>query len=92
MTNVLHTYETLFAQLTPLLQSKTINIKKLDEGLFAKCQALWNKITRSVLAAEVMENESSLQLERPCSTRWNSVYDAVRRLNKIIELNGSCTI
>ena len=63
--------------------------KKVSRGTFAKCQALCNKTTRSVLAAEVVENESSLQLERPCSTRWNSVYDAVRRLNNIIELKGS---
>ena len=59
--------------------------KKVSRGTFAKCQALWNKTNRSVLAAEVVENESSLQTKRPSSTPWNSVYDAVRRLNKIIE-------
>ena len=63
--------------------------KQDSRETFAKCQALWNKTTRSVLAAEVVENESSLQLKRPCSRGWNSVYDAVRRLNKTIELQGS---
>ena len=63
--------------------------KKVSRGTFSKCQASWNKTTRSVLAAEVVENESSMQLKRSCSTRWNSAYDAVRRLNKIIELKGS---
>ena len=55
--------------------------KKVSRRTFAKCQALWNKTTRSVLAAEVVKNETSLQLKRPCSTRWNSAYDAVRRLH-----------
>ena len=63
--------------------------RKVSRGTFAKCQALWNKTTRNVLAAEVVENESWLQLKRPCSMRWNSVCDAVLRLNKIIELKGS---
>ena len=36
--------------------------KKVSRETFAKCQALWNKTTRSVLAAEIAENESSLQL------------------------------
>ena len=39
-------------------------------------------------ATEVVENESLLQLKRPCSVRWNSVYDAGLRLNKITELKG----
>ena len=63
--------------------------KKVCRRTFAKCQALWNKTTRNVLADEVVENENSLQLKCPCSTRSNSVYDAVRRLNKKIELKGS---
>ena len=63
--------------------------KKDSPGILTKCQALWNKTTRSVLAAEVVENESLLQLKRPSSARWNSGYDAVRRLNKISELKGS---
>ena len=63
--------------------------KKVSRETFAKCQALWNKTTRSVRTAEVVGIESSLQLKRSCFTRWNSVYNAVRRLNKIIELKGS---
>ena len=42
--------------------------KKVSGGTFAKCQALWNKTNRNALAAEVVVNESSLQLKRPCST------------------------
>ena len=62
--------------------------KKVSRRTFVKCQALLNKTIRSVLAAEVVENQSSLQLKRSCSTRWNSVYNAVGRLNKIIKLKA----
>ena len=73
----------------PAVAEQNHQYKKVSRESFAKCQALWNKTIKSVLAAEVVENERSLQLKRPCSTRWNSVYDAVRRLNKMIELKGS---
>ena len=63
--------------------------KKVSRGTFAKCQASWNETTRSVGTAKVVENKISLQLKRPCSTQLNSVYDAVQRLNKIIELKES---
>ena len=62
--------------------------KKISRSTFGKCQALWNKTARSALATEVVQNESSLQLKRPCATRWNSVFDAVQRLNKIIQTEG----
>jgi hypothetical protein len=55
--------------------------KKLSCATFAKCQALWNKTGRSVQAKEIIDEESPLQIKRPCSTRRNSVFDAIQRLN-----------
>lgn len=54
--------------------------KKLYRSVFGKCQALWNKSSRSALAAEA---ESRLQLLRPNQTRWNSTFMAVDRILQI---------
>ena len=62
---------------------KDYQYKKLSRASFAKCQALWNKTGRAVQAKEIIDEERPLQIKRPCSTRWNSVLDAVQRLNKI---------
>ena len=67
--NLIYTTDAAFAE-------QNHQYKKVSRGTFGKCQASWNKTTTSVFAAEVMENKSSLQLECPCSTRLNSVYDA----------------
>lgn len=51
--------------------------KRLTRGTFAKCQALWNKASRSTQAAEVVEEECGLVLLKPNATRWNSIFMAV---------------
>lgn len=68
---------------TDAAAEKDYQYKKLSRASFAKCQALWNKTGRAVQAKEIIDEESPLQIKRPCSTRWNSVFDAVQRLNKI---------
>ena len=62
---------------------KDYQYKKLSRASFAKCQALWNKTGKAVQAKEIIDEESPLQIKRPCSIQWNSVFDAVQRLNKI---------
>lgn len=49
----------------------------------AKCTSLWNKASRSVLAAEALDELISKKLLVPCSTRWNSFYDALARISDI---------
>uniref|UniRef100_A0A8C6MM86 BED-type domain-containing protein n=1 Tax=Nothobranchius furzeri TaxID=105023 RepID=A0A8C6MM86_NOTFU len=59
----------------------------------AKCTALWTKSSRSTLASETMEEISKRKLLIPTSTRWNSFFDAVKRIAEIPmgELNTLCT-
>jgi hypothetical protein len=70
--------------------------KKLSRSKFAKCQALWNKQSRSNIAAEVIHDAFGLQLVVPNQTRWNSMYSSVERINRLIGekgldvLNGVC--
>ncbi len=59
----------------------------------AKCIALWTKASRSTLASETVEEVTKRKLLVPTSTRWNSFYDAVKRIADIPmnELNTLCT-
>ena len=58
----------------------------------AKCTALWTKSSRSTLASETVEEVSKRKLLVPTSTRWNSFFDAVKRIADIpmSELNTLC--
>ena len=67
---------------------KAGNYKKLSRSAVAKCQALWNKTSRSTIAAEIVEKHCKLQLVQPCATRWNSYYMAVERILKINKEQG----
>ena len=66
--------------------------KWLTRGTFAKCQALWNKASRSTRAAEVVQKECDFVLLKPNATRWNSVFMAVERLDHIAETKGENAI
>ena len=63
--------------------------KKISRSAFSKAQALWNKQTRSPQASDVIKDELGKPFIVPGDTRWNSLYDAVCRLNKIIESKES---
>ena len=74
------------------IAEKDNHYKKISRATFAKCQALWHKAGRAVQAKEVVDDESPLQVIRPCATRWNSVFDAIHRLNRINKSFGSLTL
>ncbi|KAJ8370259.1 hypothetical protein SKAU_G00102870 [Synaphobranchus kaupii] len=74
--------------LTSNAESKAVN-----RSSTAKCTALWTKASRSTLASETVEEVTKRKLLVPTSTRWNSFYDAVKRIAEIPmnELNTLCT-
>jgi len=51
----------------------------------AKSQALWNLQARSTVAADTIVDELKRRLVVPNSTRWNSMYDSVVGLNKLLD-------
>ncbi|KAJ8333686.1 hypothetical protein SKAU_G00410050 [Synaphobranchus kaupii] len=66
--------------------------KRLSRSAFAKCQALWNKTSRSTIAFETVERECRLQFLRPNDTRWSSLYLAVERVVQIHKEKGESAI
>ena len=66
--------------------------KRLSRATFGKCQALWNKTSRSVQAAEKVKELCGLSLIKPNATRWNSIFMSVQRLNRIIKEKGENVI
>uniref|UniRef100_A0A6Q2YMH7 HAT C-terminal dimerisation domain-containing protein n=1 Tax=Esox lucius TaxID=8010 RepID=A0A6Q2YMH7_ESOLU len=57
--------------------------KGIYRSATAKCTALWSKASRSTLASELVGDVVGKKLLVPCSTRWNSFYDAVARIVEI---------
>ena len=65
---------------------KDTSYKKLSRATFAKCKALWNKQSRSPLAADAIKDKCGVYFILPNATRWNSTFDALQGLVKIIFL------
>ncbi|KAM3605630.1 uncharacterized protein V6R79_002372 [Siganus canaliculatus] len=66
--------------------------KAVYKSSTAKCTALWSKASRSPLVTEEVEKVHSRKLFVSSSTRWNSFYDAIKRISEIPmnELNTLC--
>jgi len=54
-------------------------------AIMPQAQALWNLQSRSTVAADTIVDEFKRRLVVPNSTRWNSTYDSVVVLNKLLE-------
>ncbi|XP_041824825.1 uncharacterized protein LOC121644391 [Melanotaenia boesemani] len=63
--------------------------KAIYRSATTKCAGLWNKASRSTVAAEIVDDIIAKKLLVPCTTRWNSYYDALERISKIplVDLN-----
>ncbi|RXN21849.1 zinc finger BED domain-containing 1-like protein [Labeo rohita] len=72
--------------------NKTEAYKKLSRSAFSKCQALWNKASRSPQNAELIEEHCKLHLVQPNLTRWNSSFMAVERVVRIIRDQGEGSV
>lgn len=67
----------------------TPETKAIYRNATTKCAGLWNKASRSTVASEIVDNVIAKRLLVPCTTRWNSFYDALARISEIpvVKLN-----
>lgn len=61
--------------------------KAIYRSTTTKCAGLWNKASRSTVVSEIVNDVIVKKL--PCTTRWNSFYDALARISEIpiVQLN-----
>lgn len=66
------------------------DLKAVYRSAISKCTALWNKASRSTVAAETVDEVLGKKLLLPCTTRWNSFHDPIARVCEftITELNA----
>jgi len=65
-------------------KADVLQLKKLYRKLFAKLTKLWSKQNQSTIVAEKIHEVLNMYLRVPNKTRWNSTYDALLQLKKII--------
>jgi hypothetical protein len=64
---------------------------KLQKSSFAKCQGIWNKVSRSTQASESVKELCSKSLITQVCTRWNSFFDSITSLFSVEDcLPGIC--
>ena len=68
--------------------SSSSESRSIYRSSFAKSAGLWNKASRSTVAANLVGEIAKQKLLVPTCTRWNSYYDAVVQIteNSIAEL------
>ncbi len=66
--------------------------KKVSRSAMGKCAALWNKVSRSTVAAEALFQAVKFALIVPNATRWNSYYQAVDKVCDIVRKHSATTL
>jgi len=61
----------------------TGTFKRLYGSTTAKCSRLWTNVSRSSKASDIVESIIPVSLRAPGETRWNSTYDAIKRLLEV---------
>ena len=72
--------------------SKDVAYDRVSSAALSKCRALWDRQQRSTVSSEIITRKLGRLFIVPCSTRWNSLYDALSFLGSIDRklLDGIC--
>ncbi|XP_061476946.1 uncharacterized protein LOC133381616 [Rhineura floridana] len=60
------------------------SFKKHFRSLMGKCSKLWSKQNQSAQIAEYIHAQCGVYLKVPNKTRWNSPFDALKQLHKLL--------
>jgi hypothetical protein len=63
-----------------IVAKSTGQFKSVLRSAMAKCSKLWSNVSRSTKSSDILESIVGISLRSPGETRWNSTYDAVKRL------------
>jgi len=80
---------TFVTKILPIIFGNTftfLDAMVMSVQTFSKLTALWNKQNRSSLAADKVRESLGMLLPTPGDTRWNSVYDAVAKVNALLSV------
>ena len=67
---------------------KTLSYKRILRSTFAKCQGIWNKQNMSNNVALIIQRECGVYFKTPVVTRWNSMYDSLKRFQILLRKSG----
>ena len=70
---------------TDINNINNVAFKKMKKRIDAKLQKIWNKQSRSSLASDHIKDKLGILFVLYNTTRWNSFYDAVECVTKLIE-------
>lgn len=59
-------------------------ISGIFQKLVAKCNKIWNSQSSSTVKADFIKDKLSCYLKTPAATRWNSLFDSLNHIFKII--------
>jgi hypothetical protein len=78
-----HTFSLLAVTDISKILAENTALKRIHNSTMAKCSSLWNSAGRSLKSYEALERIAHRTLVRPCPTRWNSLYDALKVLQSL---------
>ena len=83
-----HTLNLIAAKDIENASSTNAAYKKVSRSTFSKCQALWNKQNMSTVASDIIKDVFGVYLQTPCVTRWNSMFDSVHQIKKLLAIKS----
>lgn len=72
------------------------SLRKMKNVAIGKAYGIWNKQSRSTVAADIIKEKLGTVLEVPTQVRWNSMYKSVSCLHKLliskrVDVNNVCS-